>query len=108
MISDENSGQLTSLIRIKIQNVFTSVLMDSGSSKSAIDFEYAQKIGVKIEPLEVGETKFLQTANQTRVNVQGKCTLELQIHAAKLNFEFFVIRDLTQSTKNIFLTIKNH
>ena len=93
--TDKSKGNLTSLIRIKIQNSFTSVLLDSGSARSCVDLEYAQKLGLKIEPLESGEMHCLLAANQTKVIIQGKCKLELEVQSTKLNFDFLVLRDLS-------------
>ena len=90
-----NDGEMTSLIRLKIQNVFTSILIDSGAAHCAIDLDYATKLGVKIKNLEIGDAKFLQAANQTRVDIMGKCVIEMQLNSNKINFEFLVLRDLS-------------
>ena len=59
MTKISKSGEMTSLIRAKVQNVFTSILMDSGAASSAIDANFAQQLGVNVEPLRVGDSKFL-------------------------------------------------
>jgi len=87
--------EMTSLIRLKLQGVFVSLLIDSGAARSAIDLDFAKSLGIKIENLEKGELKFLQAANQTRVEIVGKCNLELQFNSNKLNYEFLVMQNLS-------------
>ena len=54
-IGPDPNAKITSLIRRKLQGVFTSILVDGGSVIRAIDFDYCQKLGVPIENLREGE-----------------------------------------------------
>ena len=61
--SRENCRDVTSMVRIKVQGRFHNVLLDSGSNLCCVSKDFSQKLGLKIKPLEGGDTKRVMTAN---------------------------------------------
>src|SRR6267154_102003 len=61
MTKNSNISEMTSLIRIKIQGIFTSILIDSGAARSSVDLDFAKRLGVSIKDLEVGQIKELSS-----------------------------------------------
>ena len=47
-------NDITSIIRVKVQNKHSDILLDSGANISVVDYAYVKDIGVQIEPVPVG------------------------------------------------------
>ena len=85
------------MIRIKINDVYGNLLIDSGSTISGISEAKAQELGVQILPLDQNETKFLIAANRSRVEKIGRCSLNLKFNTRTVTFDFIVLRQLSTS-----------
>jgi predicted aspartyl protease len=70
----------------KLNNLISSVVLDTGSSISLINSDFASKLRVKIDDLSTKIT----TANNTHLNVFGKSMIQLEIDNKKYQHEFLV------------------
>ena len=103
--SDDNP---TSLIRIKIvtgenSNVFSNVLLDTGSHFSVINSRYAHKLGLRLQNLQQGDIKYVMMANSQLVSISCKVRMQLQIGNLTLHEWAYCVPTLSQ---NIILGLK--
>ena len=103
--SDDNP---TSLIRIKIatgenSNVFSNVLLDTGSHFSVINSRYAHKLGLRLQNLQHGDTTYVMMANSQLVPISSKVRMQLQIGNLTLHEWAYCVPTLSQ---NIILGLK--
>ena len=96
--SDTNSGETdegltTSIIRVPVQNKFSNVLIDSGATNSVCDFGYANKLGVKIEPLPHDAIcRYMIVADRARIPILGIVRLLLDVGKINIEHPFYVMK----------------
>src|SRR6267154_5653034 len=88
---------LTSLIRVRLQGHYVNLLVDSGASRSVIDWEFAKSLGANIQCLQPGEVTPLQTASKNLLEMVGKCTLSIATDMNRIFHTFIVINNLSLS-----------
>ena len=89
------NSEWLSVIRVKICDKFTNVLLDTGANKSAISARYARKMEYNIEPEEENTTTILYTANGQGIRSLGTVTLSLDLCGTICQQKFEVLKDLT-------------
>jgi len=87
----------SNLIKIEIHNVTVLALLDTGASKSAVSDRWLQQLGLKPRPLSVEETSLMYCADGREVNIIGKVTLDIKIKGLIIQYDFAVIRNLSQN-----------
>src|SRR6267154_1225435 len=88
---------LTSLIRVRLQGHYVNLLVDSGASRSVIDWEFAKSLGANIQCLQPGEVAPLQTASKNLFEIVGKCRLSIATDTNRIFNTFIVINNLSLS-----------
>ena len=71
---------------LRLNNVLSLVVLDTGSSISLINSQFAKKLRVKIDNLSTKIT----TANNTHLNVFGKSLIQLEIDRKLYTHEFLI------------------
>jgi hypothetical protein len=89
------SGDCLSVIRIKINDKYTTALLDSGASISAMGIGMVKKLNLYIKPPTADCPEALYTANGRVMRNQGTVVAELDIGGRRLKQNFMVLNGLT-------------
>src|ERR1043165_7361055 len=88
-------GEVTSVIRVKSNEHFLNLLLDTGSFRSVIGESTCKKLGVQIHPVSNGIAKCLLAADNGLITLVGEAYLTLEIQDAKIQHKFYVMPNLS-------------
>ena len=71
----------------------STLLIDSGASRSIVDRDFCKKLGATIKPLRRGEVGRLTGINKHPLEICGKCDLSLEIDGRKIQHTFVIIKN---------------
>src|SRR6266516_37175 len=90
-----DSEDLTSLVRLRIQGQHNNLLVDTGATRSVIDWGFAKTLGTPIIRLRPGEAPRMLSATKTPLQLMGKCLIDLETDRSKIQQDFLVVRNLS-------------
>ncbi len=90
-----DSEDLTSLVRLRIQGQHNNLLVDTGATRSVIDWGFAKTLGTPIIRLRPGEAPRMLSATKTPLQLMGKCLIDLETDRNKIQQSFLVVRNLS-------------
>ena len=84
----------TSIIRVKMNGVFTDVLIDTGANTSMMDLDYATQLGAMVSSLRKGEFPNLLTADHGVMRVHGKVDVTMKVGQLEIMHDYCVVKNL--------------
>jgi gag-polyprotein putative aspartyl protease len=82
---------MSSVIRVKVANKYTEVLMDTGAAVSCISCEFANDLGVRILPLGSNAPRNLVAADCGVIRMKGETHLNLDVNGHVFSHTFYVM-----------------
>ena len=88
---------MSSVIRVKIQNRFTDVLLDTGAAFSVVSERFAKQRNFRIDPIGPNDVSCLMAANNQKIFTIGKTALNLIIGTECVKHVFLVVGKLSSA-----------
>ena len=89
------AAESTSIIRIKVEGKYNSILLDSGASILAIDSEVAERLNLQLQPRRPGTYKRLISATSEPIHVVGQVIVNFNAQNRHFQFQLYVVRNLS-------------
>ena len=97
--SENNIANSTSMIRVKIVSgpsiSYSNASLDTGSFISATNATFAQKLGLKMCPLDQNDIKKITVANSQSIELNTKVRMQLQIGPLTINHWIYCVKNLS-------------
>ena len=94
-VPPDNNDVVTSIIRIRVNDHFTNVLLDSGANTSVVNLAFVKALGIPLEPLGPNSLKVLIAADSRTMKVLGEVTLSFKIDSLQIFHRFSVLKGLS-------------